>query len=373
MAGYSNKQFNSDVKYVQHALQPIESRITVPDSLQADALRAQLEGIEPVGLKKKPEPKPESERVFRWPGNLFNLQSGLTYATAFALMLALFYGLGLNKPKMITGDIPVEQSTGTAELAKAHMAEPEALDEALPEDSQVRMFAAAQTETADSTAQDNEMPGVGGAGKSIPLGEEGGLHYVYRANDVTDPDKEGFPLTVDIVDNATSQLLGQIDLADINTIYSFFSRDEVVTLVGEGPAGVITRTYSVADPAQAQEVVSVSQQGSFAGARQYQELVHTVTRLSEKPAGEIVDLPGSVSNSYVVISAVQTAQAQTAQKVFSGSDTGDVLLYNRNAYISYTGETAQDGGQTGVLVAQVRLEGLQIELGSVSQDVPQAE
>lgn len=362
MADYPDNMIKQDWKYVHAALSAVDSQIVVPDSVRGAALRHKLDNVQPDADAVRSSFRPR----------LFSLQSGLTYAAAFMLIVALFYGMGVNKSDIISSGIPIDENAEAATPQSFAIAADDAA-EALPETAQgdtdagPAAFSPAAAEIAPATTE-QENPGtqgVGGSSKAVTLGTQGNLTFAYRTNDSTDPDKGSFPLTLDIVDNASGTLAGQIDVPDMLSIVSYFPLDNTLTLIGVAENSVITRTYDISSPENPVEMAAISQPGAYLDATQYKGIVRTVTQSSEIPDAEAVVLPNSVTDNSIVISAVDTVQAATAQMAFVGADGSDVSLHNLNVYIKYDGKESDDAPVED-FIAQVRLDGMNMELGAVS-------
>ena len=92
----------NETDHLVKKLHALDDRVVMPESLRGSALLAKLEGVQPdVPTKKKVRELvlPKRNRVRFLVG----------YAAAFALVIGLFYNLGINRPVDIAlGEVPID-------------------------------------------------------------------------------------------------------------------------------------------------------------------------------------------------------------------------------------------------------------------------
>lgn len=350
-----------EIKYLRKMLVQVDARISTPQSLSGDALREKLDGI----------PVPRAQRR-DW-RRFFSPQSGVTYAVAFALMIALFFSLEYYSPDMINDVLHIAPSGSEASAAGE-------LQSAEPTAASVAAFALPVNEEPDAGAEISSSPeavlfldepaetfGVGGGGEAVLLLTQDMYSYYYRVNDTTDPDKQAFPVTLEIADTAAGLSVAQIDIPDMNSVERLFVQGDKLIVVGVGETGLVTRSYGLANPGSPEEQLMKTQPGEFVDARIYKDIVHIVTATDAVPQDcETVALPGAEASDSCVITAVNVSTLETGQKAFSGAK-GTVQLYNLNAYIHYEGEN--ENGELRQYIGQVLFEGIDIALGTTAETV----
>lgn len=369
MGGHSgSREQNYEIKYLRKALLGVDRRIQVPESVSGQSLRHLLDGVE--------QPAP-AESVRRARPRWLSLQSGVAYAAAFALIVALFYSTRLYRPDMIDGVMPVEQQAPKAAAAIAETAgsnnpdgvQPDVLTAfVLPEesgqDSNIQIADAQPSGNADAQEAPQPEPyAVGGSGMATLLLEREQVSYYWRLNDAADPDKAGFPCTLEVVDNATGQLAAQINPAEMQSIAHGFALEDRFVIVGSDGEDTVYIVYDTSNPKNPIEKYRHIQNGELADAKLYNGVLRIIT-LSDRPDGEVVSLPNSTGpEDYCVIGAVSLMEYRSETKSFAGAD-GTVQLHNLNAYIHYAGSS--DNGEGKSYIAQINFDGLGIELGTVS-------
>lgn len=385
LAKYSdNREWNVEASDLYRVWSRVDSRIELPPGLRADALLPLLEDPPenaPVSRKSRFRP-----RVFTW-------QSGVTYAAAFVLVVAVSAVLTRGNPTadIVAGQLePVpynEEQTASAPTMEAGMP---LLDDSEPAPAAPAADTAQQEQTAAAALRQEQQPsagaggeagdasvpagdraaaaayGIGGEGASIELGQDELYTYTYRLNDETDPDKAGIPITVTVTHTATGVLAFPIDIVDMYSIEEHFVFNNTLTLVGAGGSGVVLRTYDLTQVGAPTERLAIEQPGRYLDARLHKNVVNLFTLLEqpEDPGCEVVALPGAVSDMLCVVSAVDVESGLVEQKAFAGAGD-DVSLLNLNAYIKYEGEPDEEHPE-GHYVAQIRLDGMSIELGSIA-------
>lgn len=383
MAGYAdNRGQNYEIKYLRKVLGKVDERIRVPDNVRGAALRASLDNVYPAVPAR---PNKKSGATFGL--NRFGWQSGLSYAAAFALIVGLFYGLGFNQQPGLQravphGDITLMQPEPDITDPSESVDTPFEPEPAAPfssgENSDNAHGAASAGESSKPSDPPHSAPqpgGVGGGGKATTLGDQAGFTYAWRANDATDPDKGGFPITVDIVGG--DQIAAQINIADMQEILAYYFTDTTISVVGTGERGVVSHCYRITDPKNPSELAALSQPGAYVSSRLFSDTVHVVSYLEDTEDLEIPSevLPHAVHERACVIGAVDTAEGESSGKAFIGADN-DIRLYDLGAYISYMGapdegepredDYAPHPAESTLHIAQIRLVGTAIELKTVS-------
>lgn len=373
MAGYTeNREQNMEVKYLRKVLGQVDERIQVPESVQASSLMHLLDGIpepavaKPVAAKKEP-PRRKAQR--KW----FSLQSGIAYAAAFALIVALFYSFELSKNNLGTNNIGPGAATSAAagESSEAEPVDPanaptQTGEDATTPTSKPQTAASAAEPNGPATTSEPDALGVGGAMQAALLLEQDGVLYYCRANDPSDPDKKGFPVSLEIVDQSTQELLAQVNIPDMQGIEKCFAQDGNLLLLGKGEAGIVLRAYSAGESGtDYTEQLVDALPGTLLDARLYQDTVHIVAMADENPENnaDVVELPNAQAPDTCTVKAVNLETMETAAKAFVGAK-GSVQLHNQNAYIHYEG--VSEDGEPRDYIAQITLEGLSINLGTVS-------
>lgn len=131
-------QNNDDLSYLQERFAAL-SEVTLPDSLRAEALFAKLDA-EP----EAPSPKPKRAAVVEF---VHRYRAVLSYAAAFALLVLVYYGVGLDQSltpapmaapqKMMAAPASSSMAAAAAEPAANELAMPMAADSTdLPETEQ---------------------------------------------------------------------------------------------------------------------------------------------------------------------------------------------------------------------------------------------
>lgn len=374
MTRYSDhREQNVEIKQFHKVWSRLDSRIELPERLSGEALLPLLENIS--------VPKPVSRQI-RFSPKVFTWKSGITYAAAFVLILALSALLGRGTPHLREGSIPVETPPNNESQPPDRTIRPMDNEEAeqTPAQAQNDGVAVSKGESApgeqasqpgDASAfstvsaegqQEDEPLGVGGQSWSILLGEDGMYSYTYRQNDATDPDKQGYPITVNILHTSTGVLAFEIDIPDMDRIQAHFVHEGTVTFIGgsDGQGGVTLRTYDITSVREPREMGALTQPGRYLDARLHKEVVGLFTYTDDTPDCEVIPLPDSAEEGFCVVTLLDVLTMEWEQKAFSGAGD-DLRLYNLHAYLQYQGAPAEEGDQ-GPYVAQIRLDGLSIEL-----------
>jgi hypothetical protein len=357
MTEYTREE-NNGVKNLKRTLKQVDRRVVVPESLNYESLRALIENIEPA--------KPREKRLPSW----LSPQSGLAYAAAFCLIVALVYSTETYKPDIITGGMAIPERPESSQASQlepapledtARLAAPaEELDIPAPE-APVPAAPAAMPEPAPVPVPqpaEAETFGVGGGNRSTLILEENGLEYRWRPIDAADPDRVGF-VSLEVIDSEIQEIAGQIDIDNMHAISLGFISEEGLSLVGPFEDDVVINTYSTAPEPLLTGLFS--QPGSLVDARVYNGVLHVVS-LSETLPNEIdvAALPesnGSVQSC--VITALDLNTLDYNQRAFSGVN-GAIQLGDSTVVINY--ESLDENGETARAIAPVFLDGLEIEL-----------
>lgn len=359
LSNYSdNREMEMEIKYLRKVLADVDSNIVLPDSLKAEAMRRKLDAI--------PEPKKISflnAEFLR--SRVFSLQSVVSYAVAFVIIFAAAWFMRLGSPDIVDGNIDTVDA-GSAENAVMD-AEPFAMRVQEAEDNAADAAGVQEQEQADipgilpppeSLFQDSM--GVGGGGAAKQLAADDRYTYLYRENDLTDPDGAGY--TLEIVDEQNQELAARIGLEGFVEIRDCFVSEDMLTLVGLCEGGVVSRSWSLAGletesgPVQTAELI---QPGSYVAARAFEGVLHTVTLSDQAPEGVEPDvLEGSASEAVCILTALDIVTGQAEWAAWQGADN-EINLYNRNLYISWVVPQGEEDEE--LHMAQIILTGLDME------------
>lgn len=370
MATLDNREKNYEYKLVRKALAGLDARVQTPESLSGAALLHKLDGLPASEKKARGGAVFFDPRWFRW-------QPVFTYAAAFVLIVALFYGLGLNRADVVEGNMLIapssaEPSVAPFAAAAQDSASPEEADEDAPrassQSSDPAFAASGDGPETDGTPSSDipETRGVGGAGHAVLLLSQDGYTYSYRQNDKTDPDKKDFPVTLEIIQEAGAQAVAQVDIADMREIMDCFVSQNRLVLVGRYDNSIVARSYDIETPTAPAELTLLTQPGEYLGARLYGDTVHILSLAPGEDAAsyEAQPLPGSLSEDVCIVSGLSLPDGSAVQKAFSGA-TADVKLLSLNVYIYYDGK-GEDDQLPELHCAQIRIDGLNIDLTGVS-------
>ncbi len=367
MAGYAyNREENLEAKQLQRVLKQVDRRVKVPESLDVSRLRPLIDDVEPATIRER-----------RLPGWL-SLQSGIAYAAAFCLIVALVYSTEIYKPDMITGGmsiparpqseaVPAPAAVAADEPDAAQIAEPELFSSRLADSAADAPTAAGTAEPQPETHGDAEALdadtgslalGMGGSGLSTLLLEQGDYEYRWRPTDAADPDRTGYA-TLEVIRKDTQELVNLTDIQNLRVVDRAFMYGDLLALAGPGENGVAAGLYGGAPEPVLQAVFE--QPGELIDANLYGEILHIVSLAGPEAEEGATVLPGSQSGGGVcVITAINLETLESSQERFSGN-LGSVQLHNLNAYIRYEGVDEDD--ETANYIAQIFLDGLNIELG----------
>ena len=380
------REIEYDIKYLRKVLGPVNENIPVPEALQGYALRQKL----------AQEPLPATESLWASAADflrsrVFSMQSVVSYALAFVVIMAITYTVGQNPASLVDGNIAV---TGAMAVNQAEPVEAE--EEAITEESPAVSFSAGNvtadtgaampdiasaTQTAPnaavspSTGGQAAAMGQGGSGAVTVLGEDDAYSYLARQNDVTDPHRDSALLTLEMVSKDSGQLMAAADLPGAVEITEFFCQPRImgfVALMSDG--SVMTQIYETGvledEPGRevARPVFLLEQPGVFEQGRVAEDILHVVTKM---PAGVAISasqrLPESVSDTAYVITALDMTTRESNQVVYVGADDDKpISVHSRSIYISYAvlPEEQEEGvaPEPELYMAQIKLEGTDFEM-----------
>ncbi|MDL2234048.1 hypothetical protein LJC63_10800 [Ruminococcaceae bacterium OttesenSCG-928-L11] len=368
------RDYEYDIKYLRKVLSGIDENIALPPSLSAEALRSRLDLQEQQSAAQS---LTFSAMQFLR-SRVFSLQSVISYALAFAVIVAVAYSMQFNAPDIVDGTIAItantqvdqamdntesvpRQAQESQEAPAALFSTPEAADALPPAESASTPEPEVTGESPAVTA--DALPGVGGAGEATALGEDDAYLYLARENDPADPDKEGFPLTLEIVSRETELPVWQLDMP-IETVQEFYTRDGVLSLTGEAADGRhILLGYAIGSPEEAAEpLFETVQQGTFLGSKECDGILYTLSTDTLEDDGDYMTelLPDSTGGLSCLVTAVDLHTGAMSRYAFTGmAESKEISLYNRNIYISYaaTGEE----GESELYMVQIPLGTMELE------------
>lgn len=361
---------NIDEQYLNRVLSGAVDKVKLPSSLRGDALISLLDDIHVTQPVRKP-----ALRLLSW-------QAAVTYAAAFVMIVAISTLVVRNNPSadIIAGQLEASPQSSSAEDMQSPemesydepMAEMEVFDEAAmspqmeaysaPVEHGALRSSEPSTTKVDSDSDATAAPGIGGENKSIELGKDELYTYTYRINDETDPDKEGIPLTINVMHTSSGVLAFPIEVYDMLSINKYFSYNNSLTVIGEGTAGVVVRTYDLSQVGAASERMVVNQAGNFVSAKLHGNIVYVVTRSDNSNGGysEMIALPEAASDDICVILAADIESAYSEQKAFVGAD-GDIAMSSSGVQISYSGEET-DENPDGKYSANIKIDKYAMEI-----------
>jgi hypothetical protein len=226
---------------------------------------------------------------------------------------------------------------------------------------------AAPANSGANPAIGGATPAIGGGGEAVTLGEWNGYTLAWRENDPTDPDKLPYPVTLDIVESATSGLVCQIDIGEMTSVTDFLIEGDSLVLIGASGAGITVNSYSGYESFAPVLTGSAWQPGRYVTARFYQGAAYIA---SHSPAGEappegipVEALEGSLDEGTCYIGAVDVASG--ASGLLGLQNAGEeVNLFERHAYLSFTSPGLEEGS-TEIRVATITLDGISLALERV--------
>ena len=364
-----NRQFEYDIKYFRKVLSSADKKIELPSSLRAEYMRAKLDDI-----SAEPKPHVAKSALAFWGSRAFSMQSAVSYALAFVLIVAVAYGLRFNGNIVDSGAVidNTQYAESTAADAEPAISESYIEEEILPASSQSGISQSSPSQNTveekddvmldspESQAMPNQILGMGGGAKAIHLAEDELYTYLYRKNDLSDPDKANFPVTLEIVGIETSEV-NNINIPDISEFITFFSSGNTICFIGKYSDGVTARTYNIENiekGGEATEIFAYFRHGSYVDCNIVDGILRLVTLSNEESAEnvEITLLPGTISDKLCIVSLLDTSNGDKVNAGYLGADI-DVSLHERNVYISFltTGESEEEQ-ELGM--AQVKLDGM---------------
>ena len=357
-----NINTEQEINWARQRLELLDRNIRFPQSLSSHALLHKLDGIESKPFRR-----------FSWPQGLLSLQSGVSYAIAFALIIVVFYAVQLNNPQaVIDGQFVVEESTGASSLlemepfAASVLDAPDASRAALQTDASPNDVSPGFTSVIDAEVPDLAY-GVGGANPTHILGEAGGYTLTWRTNDPSDPDAEG-AITLAIVDRSDDRVAAEIGIFDMTSITNFSVEGDRMVLTGSDDMDTVVRSYRGFETQTLSPEASLSLPGSHVGTRLFQGYVYMVTfelpANPERSIAELLQLPRSLD---VGICYVGSLNPDTGDSYIAGyrDSGGDIALFDHHLYISYSGVAQDDSSKQERYVAQVTLDGPNIILSQI--------
>ena len=377
------RKMEYDIKYLRKVLSRVDENIELPLSLQGDALRRKLESA----ATPAPEPLWASAAAFIR-SHVFSLQSVVSYAMAFVVIMVITYTMGQNPASLVDGNIEIAmtaaQDTGTgmtAEAEDATSAENSVSTFSGGDENAAATFAAPQATAAPeppvppvNTAPEprNTAPvlGQGGSGRITVLGEDSRYSYLARKNDATDPDRANALWTLEVVGRDNGQLAAVVNLIGITEIFSFFHEPEVIGFAGSTTDGnVLSQLYvldTIRDVPAAESAVllaSCEQPGLFVQGRIAEGVLHIISQIPEGTAVSAAQrLPDSVSDIAYVITAIDVATGETNQITYIGADADiAIAMHSRSIYISYAVPGA-GAAEPELYMAQIKLDGTNFEM-----------
>jgi hypothetical protein len=323
-----NKQQNHEAEaaYLKRMLSGIDENIPLPGKLHGAALRDRLDAI------PAPVTREEKRRSFWRGSSIFTSQSALSFAMTIAVMIGVVYIAGRTIPNMIDGNILIRpESTEAAMQQEAASESPASSEtEVLPAEGSEAVLDDVQ---AGSPNEDGQ--GTGGGGRAVPMGTFAGYGYAWRANDMSDPHKGGYPITVDIVDG-NGTLAAQVDISDITEIYQLDVQGDALLIIGAGDEGVVTRTYSGMEAMQPEPSGVLAQPGVWhSGYLDANGAAYTLTMFGTLPEMDAYTVEGSTANNVCIIGALAGGE----NNLLAVAGAGEVTLQNGQVAVVYPDET----------------------------------
>lgn len=381
LARYSdNREASQEMKNLYKTWSKVDSRIKLPPTLTGGALLPLLDNLPEVKA-----PVREERRRIQFSPHVFSWKSVSTYAAALVLIVAL--SALLSRGPADIGTDTIEPAAGGQPHDTFENNNPLSPDsdpdttvdggsgedsgtgggDMLAVDAQTGGEQPAEGDAGEANAGDAEAQSWLGGPESILLYEDDAYTYTWLQNDPNDPDKAGFPLTVNILEKAAGGLAFSINVSGIESVDSSFVYGGKLSLLGPAVAeedAVTLLVYDLTQPGSASCVQELTVPGALLNARLYKNYIDVVTYVPAgiDPGCDITALPDSTGDNLCVIAAVDLDTLQVEQKAFAGASE-TVSLYNLNAYLDYEGEPTDDNPE-GHHIAHIRLDGLDIELRS---------
>lgn len=338
----------------------INEGIEPPPSLRAEYMRGKLDGIEQ-------ERSDIISAVSFLRSRVLSLQSVVSYALAFVVIVAVAYAVNRQTPDhIIDGVVPIASENEVMEVV-SRVADPTAQEESIDASSASGAAAAAENNGQSTEAvkqdppADSEPLGVGGGGQAVPLTEDGNLSYLYRYNESFET-----PLTLEVICLDDNTLLAQISLEGMDAIGEFIVTDTGFVIIGESAGSFLAKGFSSQykdGVFSAQEICTVEYGGAPVDARVVNGYLRIVTVGTDDPESGIEKhrLPDSEGDAACILVTVDMETGEANYTAFIGGDSGNrISVQNHSIYISYT--VQNDDDKTELYMVQLKLEGIEPEM-----------
>ena len=340
-----------EAKYLRKALDSVDSRIELPDSLRGQALLCKLEGVK----QDIPANKKIMELIFPRQANVRSL---LAYAAALVLVIGMFYSLGTHRPWELTvGRIPLEQETELQPLSEGGGMPGPSQDYAGTTPYEQVSGLAQPGEITDPGSQTLPEPqvggqttggypdidGMGGAGMGTRLGQLGDYVLTYRPNDATDPDHlSNAPNVLFLLDPNSDAIVSQVDIPYMSEIASFYVSGSVLTLVGAAEGMTFIHSLDYTLPSAPVSLLSLDKPGALSAKGYFDGFLYVASHsadLQQRSPNSIV-LQGSDYQSTSTLTLINLAQNAVYQTCILGAGK-EILLERTGAQIFYTADSQQ--------------------------------
>ena len=326
-------------QYLRGALDSVDSRIGLPDSLRGQALLYKLEGV------KQDIPAQQKVRELIFPRRA-NVRSLFAYAAALVLVVGLFYSLGTHRPwEVSVGVIPLEQEAELQPLSEGGGLSGASQDytRSTPYDQPSYGQTTDPGSQILSGQQEGVQPidyidGVGGAGMGTRLGELGGYMLSYRPNDATDPDRlSNAPNTLFLLDPNSDTIVSQVDIPYMSEISSFYVSGSTLTLVGVAEGMTFIHSLDYALPDSPASVLFLDKPGELAAKGYFDGLLYVASHISdrEQRSPNSIVLTDSDRQCSSTLTLIDLARNMVYQTCVLGAGS-EILLERGGAQIFYT-------------------------------------
>lgn len=394
--GYGQQEFEKDLSFTREQLLKIDKGIVLPDSLRGERLRPSIEAVYlPGGVRKIQQEDVLPYRAV-W-------KSALGYAAAFALIVGAFYGLGINRTAdkgLVDGAIdipdnsllivsdedvggaPDEARNVSGESRQFSEADSSMIDTAGLDQSQLQdTEKGSDPGVQDSAAEDIEpyMDYVGGSGKATRIKSIEGYTFYSRQSVAGDPDKDA-PISLEMVDAVSGQLISILELPEVGRVLDLYMEQGILTILGNltgESKGISVLVFDITDSQTPQETFRFIQPGEYMASHYFEGIMTEATlchggeepgiRVAEgeawrwNPADESYELVNHVSESYMLVTAVNVQSGSHSSVIFLGGDDG-ITLYDTDGYLTYSSALPEKPEQITIGMAKILLEGLAITL-----------